>query len=84
MDKMVLSKDQNVLLELFEAVRIGIISPQLAARTIGKVHHARWLNMASSLLRLYMSNSNPTKELKIMVEFVMKVSKQNFICSFDG
>lgn len=42
-DKMVLSKDQNVLLELFEAVRIGIISPQLAARTIGKVHHARWL-----------------------------------------
>lgn len=73
MDRKVLSKDQQYLYDILEAVRTGAVSKKLQDRAIGAVHHARWLNLGSSCVRYYMSEKNPTKELKVLVDYVTKV-----------
>lgn len=39
----------------------------------GTIHHARWLTTANRILRLYVSTSNPSNSLSILVDYIMKV-----------
>lgn len=45
----------------------------LSAKKPGKLAHARWLTTAFSLLRLYISMPNPSKELQILTKFVVQL-----------
>lgn len=68
-----LSSDQKYLLEICLAVSSGICSPDLAARNPGKLSHARWLTTANRILRLYISQKNPSESLKILSTYIVKV-----------
>lgn len=68
-----LSSDQKYLLEICLAVSSGVCTPDLAARSPGKLSHARWLTTANRILRLYISQKNPSESLKILTTYVMKV-----------
>ena len=57
-------------------------------RNPGKCNKSRWLTTANRISRLYISTENPTKELQLIVEFIMKVYRPmwfNIKCfhSFD-
>ena len=68
-----LSTDQKYLLEICQAISSGICSPDLAKRNPGKLCHSRWLTTANRILRLYIGSENPSEELYILTEYVMKV-----------
>lgn len=68
-----LSSDQQYLLDMCHAVSSGECSVGLANRSPGKVHHARWLTTANRLLRLYVSTSDPSENLRCLVHYVMNV-----------
>ncbi len=68
-----LSTDQQYMLEMFEAVRTGSCSEHLSKRDPGPLSHSRWLTAANRLLRLYVSTINPSKNLKDLVMYIMKV-----------
>lgn len=68
-----LSTDQKYLLDIYNAVREGEVTDQLAIRSPGKMHHARWITTANRILRLYVSTTTPTENLMLIVSFIMKV-----------
>jgi hypothetical protein len=68
-----LSTDQSYLLDIIRAVNTGEVSDALAARQPGKMNHARWLTLASRILRLYISSPSPSPELLHLVKYVMLV-----------
>ena len=68
-----LSSDRRYLAEMCNAVSTGICKPPLASRKPGKMAHSRWLTTASRALRLYFSTENPSKNLKLIVQFIMQV-----------
>lgn len=69
----VLSTDQKYLYEICQAVSIGSCTPELANRQPGKMAHSRWLTSANRILRLYVSTLNPSENLKLLVNYVVKV-----------
>jgi hypothetical protein len=50
-----MSNDRQLLYQLILAIDSGSIDEKLAHRRIGTVHQARWLTLASRILRLYIS-----------------------------
>lgn len=74
-NRAVLSKDQQYLFDIVNAVMDGNATDKLAKRKLGKVHNARFLNLASIILRIYISTDKPSKPLKSLAEFDVKVSK---------
>lgn len=52
-----LSKDQNYLYEICQAVSNGFVSEMLARKHPGKACLSRWVTTASRILRLYVSSS---------------------------
>ncbi|KAI2809431.1 hypothetical protein BLOT_000580 [Blomia tropicalis] len=84
-----LSKDQNYLFEICQAVSNGHVSDKLARKHPGKACLSRWVTTASRILRLYVSSSIDTfqnddeltfeeaeksfKLLKSFATFIMKV-----------
>ena len=68
-----LSTDQKYLLEMFQAVCRGIVLDILVNRNPGTLCHARWLTAANRILRLYVSERNPSKNLRILAEYIMRV-----------
>jgi len=68
-----LSTDQQYLYDICQAVSCGTCSNCLANREPGTLSHSRWLTTANRILRLYIATNNPTKNLFILAEFVMKV-----------
>lgn len=68
-----LRSDQRYLFEIVQAIHMGNVTDALAARKPGKVHKARWITMASRILRLYVTKSKPDKELQMFAEYIMKV-----------
>jgi hypothetical protein len=68
-----ISTDQKYLYELTKAVMDGDCSESLSLRDPGKLCHSRWLTTANRILRLYVSTENPSKELQILAEFIVKV-----------
>lgn len=67
------TNDQKLLVELAKAVNSGNCSLKLSIAKIGKIHNARWITMASRVLRLYMTKRRPTPSLEKLVQFVMSV-----------
>lgn len=68
-----LSTDQEYLMEICKAVASGQCSDELANRKPGKLGHARWLTTGCRLLRLYVGTPKPNRQLKNLVELIMKV-----------
>jgi hypothetical protein len=68
-----LSTDQQYLLQMCQAVSSGNCSIDLSMRNPGKMVHSRWLTTANRLLRLYIGTKNPSTNLQILTNFVMKV-----------
>ncbi|KAF0288495.1 hypothetical protein FJT64_013150 [Amphibalanus amphitrite] len=66
-----LSTDQQLLHQLASAVQNGSVDPATARRRIGPLNHARWLTLATRLLRLYMATADPSRALRDLVQFVV-------------
>ena len=56
-----LSTDQKYLLEICRAVIANIVDNCLASKQPGKMGHACWLTLASTLLCVYVSTQKPSK-----------------------
>lgn len=68
-----LSTDQRYLLEMCNSISKGECSIDLARRNPGNLNHSRWLTTANRILRLYVSDENPSDNLKTMVTFIIRV-----------
>jgi len=68
-----LSKDQQYLLDIYKAVKIGECTLDLAIKDPGLLNHSRWLKCANRLLRRYVSEINPSCELRILTNYIMKM-----------
>lgn len=68
-----LSKDQQYLLQICEAVQSGFCPEDLAYKNPGPIVHSRWLTTANRLLRLYIATKQPNKKLRNLVSFIIKV-----------
>lgn len=68
-----LSTDQKYLLEIYRAVSSGNCSQDLSCKNPGKMSHSRWLTTASRILRLYISDEEPSSTLVDIVNYIMKV-----------
>ncbi|GBM08658.1 hypothetical protein AVEN_228011-1 [Araneus ventricosus] len=67
-----LIKDQRYVLAIVRAIQTGQCAPDLAVRDPGRLSHSRWLTCAIWVLRLFISQTNPTSELKMFVNYIMK------------
>lgn len=67
-----LSTDQKYLYEICQAIASGSCTPELANRQPGKMAHSRWLTCANRILRLYISTVNPSDNLQMLVNYVVK------------
>lgn len=68
-----LSSDQAYLLEICHAVSTGIYKPDLVYRSPGKMAHSRWVTTANRILRLYISIEKPSKNLKTLATYIVRV-----------
>ena len=72
-----LSADQKYLYDIVTAIKSGHMSVELKCKKIGPHNHARWLNLANRLCRLWCSihtlNEDDTSTLKLLVQFVCAV-----------
>lgn len=73
MDFADLSTDQKYLYEITVAISSNNLSADLANRNSGKITHSRWLTIANRILRLYVSSVKPSKNLRTLTQFVVKV-----------
>lgn len=71
-DRSILSKDQQYLLDISMAIKSGNCKEDLAVRDPGPLSHSRWLTTANRTLRLYLSEESPTPELQEIVVFILK------------
>lgn len=51
----------------------SIVDEQLLASHPGPLNNSQWMTTASRLLREYVSNANPSRELELLVQFTMRV-----------
>jgi len=68
-----LSTDQRYQLEMCNSISKGECSVDLAMRNPGCLNHLRWLTTANRILRLYVSDKKPSKNLKTLVTFIIRV-----------
>ena len=72
-----LSADQKYLYDITSAIKSGHMSVDLRCKKIGPHNHARWLNLANRLCRLWCSHhaldEATTANLKQLVQFVVAV-----------
>lgn len=73
LDAAALSKDQQYLYLMCKAVSTGNKQSQIFVRKPARVHHARFMNLGSNCLRLYVSKEAPSEQLKSIAKFVMQV-----------
>ena len=73
-----LSSDQTYLLKITNAVITGHVDERLTKASPGKLCHSRWLTMANRLIRLYISTELPSLDLKLLVQYVVKVYSQTW------
>ncbi len=67
-----LSTDQYYLYRIALAVSFGHADIELAMLEVGPLNHYRWLTLACRTLRKYLSCKKPTKNLVLVVQFIMK------------
>ena len=68
-----LSTDQYYGYRMCWAIITGEVDEDLSHREIGPLNHSHWLTLACRVLRFYISQANPTKNLCLIVQFVIKV-----------
>lgn len=73
-----LSNDEQYLYDMAVAVSTGVCPESLANRKAGPIHHARWLTKASRILRKYVSTEKPSKDLKELAKYIIKVYVPTF------
>ncbi|GBN18008.1 hypothetical protein AVEN_1395-1 [Araneus ventricosus] len=71
-ERKILSKDQQYLLDISYAVKSGSSPEDLSVREPDPLSHSRWLTTANRVFRLYLSIENPTDEHKILVSFISR------------
>ncbi|GBM49343.1 hypothetical protein AVEN_148672-1 [Araneus ventricosus] len=71
-NKTYLSKDQQYLLDIVRAIQAEQCAPDLAVRDPGLLAHSRRLTCAIRVLGLLISQTSPTSELKMLVNYIMK------------
>ncbi|GBL77181.1 hypothetical protein AVEN_201605-1 [Araneus ventricosus] len=71
-DRSILSKHKQYLLDISMAMKSGIGKEDLTVRDPGLLSHSRWLTTANRTLRLYLSEESPTPELQEIVVFILK------------
>ncbi|GBM43168.1 hypothetical protein AVEN_128493-1 [Araneus ventricosus] len=54
------------------AIQTGQCAPDLAVRDSGPLSHSRWMTCAIRVLRLFISQTSPTSELKMVVNYIVK------------
>ena len=59
------------------AIIKGEVDEDLAHLEIGPLNHSRWLTFACRILRFYVSQFNPTRNLCLITEFAIKVYFQS-------
>ncbi|GBL74603.1 hypothetical protein AVEN_235510-1 [Araneus ventricosus] len=67
-DRNILSKDQQYLLDISMAIKSGNCKENLTVRDPGPLSHSRWLTTANRTLRLYLSEESPTPELHFILK----------------
>lgn len=72
-DSLILSTDQKYLYDICTAIKSGMCKSGLAERNPGNMSHSRWLTTANHILRVYIGTLKPTKNLKEIVLFIIKV-----------
>lgn len=73
-----LSSDQKYLFDMCCAISAGQCSTALAKRSPGKLNHARWLTLANRILRLYVTKSQPSVKLRILVQYILYAYAPSF------
>ena len=68
-----LSSDQFYAYQICRAIISGKVENDLAQLEVGRLSHARWLTLGCRILRFYTSQTKPSKNLKILVEFCLKI-----------
>lgn len=70
-DKIILSKDQQYVLDLSMAIKSGNCKEDLAVHDPGLLSHSRWLKKASQTLR-HLSEDSPTLEIQEIIVLIFK------------
>lgn len=68
-----LSTDSRYLMLMANAISNGVVPADLSHIKPGPIAHSRWLTKANRLLRLYVTTNNPTENLKILANYIIKV-----------
>lgn len=68
-----LSTDQAYLCDICRFISGDESCRDVINRSPGTLFHARWLTTGNRILRLYIGTKKPSKNLRILVEFIMKV-----------
>lgn len=71
-DRKILSKDQQYLLDICNAVKSGVCPEDLSRRDPGPLSHSRWLTLANRVLQLFIGVQNPQEKLVEIVQFIMR------------
>ena len=68
-----ISTDQCYGYRMCWAIISGEVDEDLTHLEIEPLNHSRWLTFACRILRFYISQSSPTKNLCLITEFAIKV-----------
>ena len=74
------STDHKYLWEITDAVSRGECSHALAQRQPGTLNHSRWLTTANRVLRLYVTTSEPSEQLKTLATYIVRVYAPMWFC----
>ncbi|GBO19117.1 hypothetical protein AVEN_110462-1 [Araneus ventricosus] len=81
-DRNLLSKGKQYLLDISNAITLGNCPEDLANREPGPLFHSRWLTAVNRVLRLYISSSDPSRNLTEIVGFRLhlKIIHAGVVC----
>lgn len=71
-DRNILSKDQQYLLDISSAIISGNCPVDLCVPEPGPLSHSRWLTTANRVLRLFLSVDTPSDDNKMLAAFILK------------
>ncbi|KAB7499914.1 hypothetical protein Anas_14505 [Armadillidium nasatum] len=66
-----LSTDQYYAYLICCSIITGDVDDDLALLEVGPINHSRWLTLACRILRYYASLVKPSKNLKMIAEFIL-------------
>ena len=66
-----LSRDQQYLYKIVNAIRVGVVCDDLARQKPGPINHSRWLTLACRVCRLYVATEAPHEHLQILTHFIV-------------